>query len=435
MASAPSNPTPVALLAGNLGDQRATRQSPLRRGGRRLWQDQTFSGAGDAGEQLRLGLPEFAGAAPRKRPRPRYRCRPVELSSAPDPLLTLFEQRLAARARAATVSKYLWAIRDVLRLAERLRDGSGELLDLLNDTALLGRVFATDEGRGGAVSSRWTIAHRRTALRSLATLLKPELTEALGRDPDEVIREALRGVAERVAGGYRIVSGAPRQRGGSTPSGEEVEAILGALGRRAGWDGHRDRTFVLLLTRTASRVNALRTLDGTDCHVMPDGRVRLMLPNKNAREPHEVELDQESAAQLRLYVATYNRAMRIAGCPQRIVLGEPGPIWRGERGRCWPEAAMRRTLRRACQAAGGADYTPHAFRRFWATCATERLPRWEAALAGGWQGTERFDDHYVTPSRSQVWGKLGRLAGPIADVGSPVPALVAEARDATTVAT
>ena len=136
----------------------------------------------------------------------------------------------------------------------------------------------------------------------------------------------------------------------------------------------------------------------------------MLLHQKNGRERHEVELDRVSREALRLYMFAFNEAMRGAGRPYRIVLGKPGPIWRTECGVQMPEKALRAALRRACVVAGTPDYTPHAFRRAWATAAAEVLPRWEGALGGGWRGTERFDASYVTPSRASVWRKLAAVA-------------------------
>ena len=186
--------------------------------------------------------------------------------------------------------------------------------------------------------------------------------------------------------------------------------MIAAMGRAEGWIGLRDRAFATLLASTASRVNALRTLEGVDCHSLPGDRVRVLLHQKNGRERHEVELDRVSREALRLYMFAFNEAMRGAGRPYRIVLGKPGPIWRTERGVQMPEKALRAALRRACVVAGTPDYTPHAFRRAWATAAAEVLPRWEGALGGGWRGTERFDASYVTPSRASVWRKLAAVA-------------------------
>ena len=122
-----------------------------------------------------------------------------------------------------------------------------------------------------------------------------------------------------------------------------------------------------------------------------------------------MELDRASREALRLYVFAFNEAMRGTGWPDRIVLGEPGAIWRTERRAQMSDRALRNALRRACRVAGTQDYTPHAFRRAWATAASKTLPRWEGAVGGGWHGTERFDASYVTPSRASVWQKLGAL--------------------------
>ena len=190
------------------------------------------------------------------------------------------------------------------------------------------------------------------------------------------------------------------------------------MGREEGWIGLRDRAFTTLLSSTASRVTALRTLDSADCHVLPGDRVRVLLHQKNGRERHEVELDRASRGALRLYVFAFNHAMEIAGRVDRITLGEPGPVWRTERGAQMSDKALRSALRQACRVAGTRDYTPHAFRRAWATETAEMLPRWEGALGGGWHGTERFDAGYVTPSRASVWRKLGGLG---ADDGARRP--------------
>ena len=283
------------------------------------------------------------------------------------------------------------------------------ILDLFMDRDLLGRALVSDRLADGQICSKSTIAHRRTAIRSVATMLRPELQADLGRDPHEIIREALRSVAERRGGGYRIQGGTPRTRGGPTPTRDEVEAILAAMGRTEGWLGLRDRAFATLLGSTAARVTALRTLDAADCHVLPDDRVRVLLHQKSGRARHEAELDRESRQALRLYVFGFNETMRAAGRPDRIALGHPGPVWRTERGTPLPDKTMRAALRRACRLAGTPDYTPHAFRRAWATGAAAVLPRWEAALGGGWRGTERFDASYVTPSRAAVWTKLSGL--------------------------
>ena len=352
--------------------------------------------------------PSFAGLPRPKRPR-RRAARPLAAEPATDPLETLYEQRLAAQREHRTVTTYRWLRRDMLRIAARISGRPLTLSQLLGDEALLGQVLVTDEREDGRRCSKSVIAHRRTAIRSVATMLRPELQTALGRDPHDVIRDALRAVAERRGGGYRINAGTPHTRGGPTPNTQELRAIIAAMGTAGGWLGLRDRALATLLVGTAARVTALRTLDGADCHVLPDDRVRVLLHQKNARERHEVELGRASREALRLYVFAFNEAMRGTGWPDRIVLGEPGPIWRTERRAQMSDRALRNALRRACRVAGTQDYTPHAFRRAWATAASKTLPRWEGALGGGWHGTERFDASYVTPSRASVWRKLGAL--------------------------
>lgn len=383
-----------------------------------LSKDRTFPDA----EQLRLGLPEFAGVAPRPNPRRRYRPRPAE-PSADDDLEALYEQRLRARCSERTVGTYRWLRRDMLRIASRSAGRDITLLDLFRELELMGRVLVTDECEDGSRASKSTIAHRRTAIRSVATLLNAELRETIGRDPHDIVRDALRAVAERRGAGYRIAAGTSRTRGGPTPTNEELDTILGVLGQGRGWDAQRNRGFFLLLARTAARVNSMRILDGADCAVLPGNRVRLLLHQKNGDAKHEVELDRESVDALRLYVAMFNRAMQLLGKRDRIVLGQPGPVWRSAGGGRWSESAVRRTIRSACADAGLQDYTPHALRRLWANGAAEVLPRWEAAQAGGWRGTERFDQHYVAPSRARTWRKLARLTYGSSTSGATEPNL------------
>ena len=358
--------------------------------------------------QTRFGLGDFAAVKPRAVRRRDYRARPISTEQ-PDDLDRLYEQRAAARLTKRSVTTYRWLRKDMLACASAVAGRRIGLLELFADRDLLGRVLVSDRLAVGRACSKSTIAHRRTAIRSVASVLRPELQAALGCDPHEVIREALRSVAERRGGGYRITGGASRTKGGPAPSAGELRAIIAAMGQAEGWFGLRDCAYVMLLASTASRVNALRTLDGADCHGLPGDRVRVLLHQKNGRARHEVELDQESREALRIYVFAYNEAMRSAGRSDRVVLGEPGPIWRTERGRQLPDKALRAALRQACRSAGTPDYTPHAFRRAWATAASEVLPRWEGALGGGWRGTERFDASYVTPSRAAVWRKVAAV--------------------------
>lgn len=368
--------------------------------------------------QARFGLDDFDGASPRVVRRRNYRIEPISPPRT-DELEALYEQRAAARLTPRSVTTYRWLRKDMLAVASSEAGRPIDLQGLFTDRALLGRVLVSDRLADGQPCSKSTLAHRRTAIRSVAVLLRPELQDILACDPEGVIRAALRGAAERRGGGFRINAGTPRMRGGPTPDADELNAIIAAMGQSEGWVGLRDRAFAILLATTASRVTALRTLDGADCHVLSGDRVRVLLHQKNGRERHEVELTREGREALRLYMFAFNEAMRAAGRSDRISLGEPGPIWRTERGGQLPDKALRTALRTACRVAGTQDYTPHAFRRAWATTAAEVLPRWEGALGGGWRGTERFDASYVTPSRTAVWRKLAGVG--VEDRSPPEP--------------
>ena len=355
--------------------------------------------------QGRFLLRDFEGCVPRP-PRRRRGQRPPTATPGRDDLDRLYEERAAGRLSTRSMQTYRWLRKEMLACASAETGRRVVILDLFANPELLGRMLVSDRLANGRACSASTIAHRRTAIRSVATMLRPELQTALGCNPHETIRDALRCVAERRGGGYRIQGGTPRTQGGPTPTRDEVQAILAAMGRIAGWAGLRDRAFATLLGSTAARVTALRTLDAADCHVLPDDRVRIFLHQKNGRARHEVELDR---AALRLYVFGFNETMQAAGRLDRIALRQPGPVWRTARGTQLPDRTMRAALRRACRLAGTRDYTPHAFRRAWATEAAAALPRWEAALGGGWRGTARFDASYVTPRRKAVWTKLSGL--------------------------
>jgi len=140
------------------------------------------------------------------------------------------------------------------------------LADLIRDEKLLGRVLVHDLAPTlGTRLSRWTLAQRRSAIRSFAALMRPELLTLFGTDPHERLDRALRAVAERVGAGYRLTGGAPRRRGGQAPSGTQIQDVLDAVGREAGYLGARNRAFFTVLAETGPRVNALRQVDGIDC--------------------------------------------------------------------------------------------------------------------------------------------------------------------------
>jgi integrase len=95
----------------------------------------------------------------------------------------------------------------------------------------------------------------------------------------------------------------------------------------------------------------------------------------------------------------------------RVSLGEPGAVWRNSPRGTWPADAIRSTLRDGCTAAGVSEFTPHAFRRAFATDAASVLPRHTVAPAGGWQGVRRLDEHYVQPDDEAIRDKLERAEG------------------------
>ena len=299
---------------------------------------------GAAWEQGRFPLPDFEGVEPCQPRRRNHRCQAV--TPPPDTLDRLYEERAAGRLRPRSVQTYRWLRNEMLACAAAATGRRVVILDLFATPELLGRMLVSERLANGRACSTSTIAHRRTAIRSVASLVRPELHAALRRDPHAVIREALRSVAERRGGGYRIPGGTPRTRGGPTPTRDEVQAILAAMGRTAGWAGLRDRAFATLLGSTAARVTALRTLDAADCHVLPDDRVRVLLHQKNGRARHEVELDRGSRQALR---GTCSGSTRRCG-PRDASIASPS----GTRDRSGERRAARRWRTRRCGRRSGA---------------------------------------------------------------------------------
>lgn len=334
-----------------------------------------------------------------------------------DPLMEAYERRLAAQGGARKgASAYHYHLRSMLKIAARQAGRPVTCIDLFRDERLLGHVLVDDIAPTlGRQVSKWTLAPRRSALRSFARLMRPELLPALGEDPHERLTRALRAVAERVGGGYRLTGGAPRRRGGRAPSEREVRAVIEAVSVRPGYRGARNRAFFLILAETGCRVTALRTLDGTNCLEMPSGRLRLFLYEKGKAEPREVELSRSAVAALREYEAAFNLMAAIRRWTVRIQFGHPGAIWRNSGRGCWSEADVRHTLRDGCTSARVPALTPHAFRRAFATDAASVLPRHTVARAGGWQGLERLDDHYVQPRAEIIAAKLNRARHPVTE--------------------
>jgi len=319
-------------------------------------------------------------------------------------------RRLSAHGAATKgISAYGCQLRATLRAAKRLQGSPITLADLFCDATLLGRALVDDISATGTQLSKWTLAQRRSAIRSFANFMRPELLVILGEEPVNVVDRALPLVAERIGGGYRLTGGAPRRRGGTAPSRDEVTAVFQCLGDASGFIGLRNRAFFHILWATGCRVNALRELDGTNCLVLPNGRVRLYLHEKGKAERREVELSGEVAHALLEYTAAFNRLSVARWWQCRVGPGELGAMWRNDVGRRWGYASVAETLRSGCERAGVPEFSPHALRRAFASDAASLLPRHIVAQAGGWKGRDRLDDHYVQPCEKAIWEKLARL--------------------------
>lgn len=328
-----------------------------------------------------------------------------------DSLVRPYLRRLGARGAAPnTAAAYAYQLATIVRAAARLGGQTVDLGQLFRDSVLLGRALANDVVPGrDARLSRWTMAQRRSAIRSFASLMRPELMQLLGDDPHMALDQSLRGVAERVGSGYRLAGGRPRHRVGHAPTPDEIAAVMAAAAGEPGFLGARNRAFLGILSATGARVNALRHLDGTDFVVLPSGRVRLHLHEKGKAEPRQVELDRVHADALLGYAESFNRHALRQGWRVRVSLGTSGAIWRNsDRGR-WSYQSVRTSLTAACAKAGVPVFTPHDLRRALATDASSFLPRHTVALAGGWKGVERMDDHYVRPRVPTLWLKLQQV--------------------------
>ena len=180
--------------------------------------------------------------------------------NAEDALKALYEERLRGMRAPRSPLIYRWLRKAVLRVAKAARGEPLTLGELFALPDLLGLALTNERNPDGARISKSTLAHRGTAMRSVATLLYVELAGAIGRDRHAVLDQALRGAAERVGGGFRIAGGSPRRHGGPTPGMAEITAIIEAVGEPEGWLGLRNRAFLTILAATGLRVNALRAI-------------------------------------------------------------------------------------------------------------------------------------------------------------------------------
>ena len=360
---------------------------------------------GKIGTQLELSLDGLDVSPVSKEKRKRAAKRPARH----DELFDLYQRRIAGRVAPATVTKYAWTLEQCLRLAEERTSRPVSIAMLLTDGTALGYVCSTTRRPGGGLPiSAWTAAHRRTVLRSVAGTLAPELRSLGLNDAIQHVDLAIRRVAERVGGGSRLPVGTTRNRGRPVPSTAEVSSLLNVVGSDEGWAGQRNALFYGILAATGSRVGALLVLDGQDLCLTPDGAVRLSLHDKASGGRFELELPDRFHAPLDAYFEATNLSLTGLG-KGRVGFGRLGPVWRGPTGDRWPAAQMRRRLRAACRTAGIEDYTPHSFRAYFATQATNVASRRVAALAGGWRGTERMDDHYVGVKRDSIERKLAQI--------------------------
>jgi len=360
---------------------------------------------------VQLALPNIPSVPPRvRRGKPKRRI--VTHAEDVDPLLETYLRRLAARGVAPKgYTAYRYQLRMLLGIAARHVGRPVSLVALFRDPALLGHVLVDDRGTVDKRQlSRWTLAQRRSAIRSFASLMCPELA-ALGVDGHMVLDRALRDIAERVGTGYRLTGGRTRHRGGYAPTTGEVAAVMARMGEGRDFAAARDIAFFGILAESGARVNALRELDGADCVTLPSGRIRLFLHAKGGEEAREVEVSRDRADELRRYAEAFNRHATVRGWRTRVCLGEPGPVWRNSPRGHWSYQAVVATLHDACIAAGISPFGPHGLRRAFASNAASVLPRHVVARAGGWRGLERLDDHYVQARDAPIASKLRHAGG------------------------
>ncbi len=360
---------------------------------------------------IQLHLPGLEDVPlPRRRRMSRARRQTEQLSL--DPLVDTYLLRLRSRGAAVKgLQAYRYQLRAVARLAQSAAGHPVTMGELFCDPSLLGRVLVDDMAPNhGSQLSKWTLAQRRSAIRSFVTLMRPELFDIASADPHLLLNQALQSVAVRIGAGYRLTGGTPRQRGGYAPRRDEVQAVLKAVSTAEGFLGPRNLAFYGILAATGSRVNSLRALDSGSCVQLLNGCIRLFLHEKGKHEPREVELGRELSSALLTYRDMFNECAAQAGWRVRIQLGESGLVWRQPGGKGWRYHEILRTLRAGCATAEVLEFSPHSLRRAFASDAATLLPRHTVAQAGGWKGLERLDDHYIQPREGTIWSKLGCIA-------------------------
>ncbi len=167
-------------------------------------------------DPIQLALPGMVGICSRthrgrvKRNTPARAWASLLFAGDADPLLALYLRRLSARGAAPRgFAAYRYQLRVLLGSAMRRTGYPMSLAALFGNPMLLGQALVDDRGRAdGRQLSRWTLAQRRSAVRSFASLVRPELFAMLGEDPNAVLNRALRRVAARVGTGYRLTGAA-----------------------------------------------------------------------------------------------------------------------------------------------------------------------------------------------------------------------------------
>ena len=338
---------------------------------------------------------------------------PIELQARPvhrpidaQPLsseLEEYKDLLAATGKDEdTIKAYIYQLRSLLKAAQ----GYESPMAFFLDPKALGRALVNDTSKDGRQLSKWTMAQRRSAIRSFARMMGPQARRLTGRDPLGIVEEALRLSTERVGGGFRLTGGAPRRRGGPHPSPDELAAIIQETAREPGFEGHRNEAFLWILFESGSRVNALREASCADLVELPMGGIRLQIHAKGRSQRREIELTPHGWDLLRTYIEKFNCQTATDARMPPIVIGERTPLWRGARGGLWPYDGVSKTFQRACLNAGTRAYILHSLRRALASQAAATLPRHTVALAGGWGGTRRPDDHYIRVQPRSIEEKL-----------------------------
>lgn len=197
-----------------------------------------------------------------------------------------------------TVRSYLYQI-------DRIVEAAGESADIMHlflSPKILGRALVSDRSKQGSRLSKWTLDQGRAGIRSFSKLMAPELRRLTGREPDEIVNEALRLVAVRRGSRYYLPGGRPRQRGGPAPTSEAISDTIEETARAQGFKGCRDRAFFTVLYGSGARVNALRKARCSDLVILPGGSIRMMLHEKGRSLPREVLLSSPAAELLVDYI-------------------------------------------------------------------------------------------------------------------------------------